>query len=659
MDEWVILSDGESDTAAAVLDGGDDTASDDSDTAASDLYNGSLSGYTARSRPLVSHFGGVDGAPPPLIYEPLRAVMAAAAPPLPPEFVKEVSYSYGEALSIGGGDEIKQRPAASEIEAITQRSKLAIDAASQEDTICEIGNAGVVICDGDVVELTADVDDGGATTDGASVVEVTDAVGDAATAQVVDGGATTDDVPVVEVADVVDQTATVHVDDDGATIDDVSVVEVADVVAPTAHVGEGGPAADGISVVDVTDVVEHTATVQFDDGGANTDDVAVVEVTDVVDHTAQVFVDPAADVISVVDVTDVVDHTAASHVDDGGGAAADGISVAEVPPLTVSAAAPPPPTSSEVGDEHESRSPPTPAVVAAPRATDPPPPRFSPAVDDEHERKSIDAPPTPPAASLVSPAATSPPPPDARTSGEVGKSVVDDEPVHVLTTAAAAMKATASDSGGEDTADGGSESSDDPLEHCGDCHPRRLVIREKEETSTEVLNLRQELAMLHREAAVAVGRSEGYAGLWLQSPAAINAAYEACKHAEAAAINAANETRKRAEALLATINAVTPEAPTAQAPPADRRHGSVESPADAISAALEARTQAPPATTNAAAEAATINAATPEARTKVSTERRRGGSEPSAADMADFAIAYLFSSSCMILYSFLLASYFY
>lgn len=157
MDEWVILSDGESNTAAVVLDGSYDSdgtaSSDDIDTAASDVYN-----YMARSRPLVSHFGGgggVDGGapPPPLFYDgPLRAVVAAAAaaaPPAPPKFVKEVRYSYGEALSIGGGDEIKQRPAASEIEATTERS---IDAASQEDTSCEIGNAGVVICDGDVVE---------------------------------------------------------------------------------------------------------------------------------------------------------------------------------------------------------------------------------------------------------------------------------------------------------------------------------------------------------------------------------------------------------------------------------------------------------------------------------------------------------------------------
>ncbi|KAF0928875.1 hypothetical protein E2562_010733 [Oryza meyeriana var. granulata] len=583
MDEWVILSDGDSDTAAVVL-GGSDTASEGSscsDIAASE-YNGGESGYTAWSRPLVSPFDGVDRAPPRLIFDgPLRPVVAAAAAPQPPEFVKEVSYSYGEALSIGGGDEIKERLAASEIEATAECSKAVVDAVSQDDTICGIGNAGVVICDPDVVEHTA------------------------------------------------------HVDDGNVTIDNISVVEV-------------------------TDVVDHGATAHVDDGSATTDGISVDEVADVVEHTV--------------------------HVNEGG------ISVIEVPPATVSSAAPPA-TSSEVDefvadDEHESRSSPTPAVAVAPKATSPPPPppRFSEAArfslsvvvdEDENPPKATSPPPPrfPEAAGMSSEVDKSVVDDEGESTGsksgdaaptptavvvEVDKSVVDDEhegtgrrPGDVLTTSPV-MKDRASE-----PAHGGHRCRCAPLEHCRNCDPRQLVIR-KEKRSPQVLNLREELAVLLKEAAVANQRLGRREGLWLQSPAAINAAFEA---------------RVRTQAFIATNNAATINTATegrTQAHP-DRPHGSGQSPAAinaasearmrfqashatnnaaVINAALEAPTQAPPDHPRGSGQspAAAINAG-PEALNQALPERRRG-SEPSVADMADFAIAYLFSSSCMILYTF-------
>uniref|UniRef100_J3LTB7 Uncharacterized protein n=2 Tax=Oryza brachyantha TaxID=4533 RepID=J3LTB7_ORYBR len=395
--------------------------------------------------------------------------------------------------------------------------------------------------------------------------------------------------------------------------------------------------------------IELVRDVVASDVCATTDSISAVDVADVVERTADV--DEGSGTTDRVDVADVFEHT--MHVDEGN-SAADGISVVEVPPVGVPAPAPPP-TSSEVDDEHADRSPPTPtAAVAAPNSTSPLP-RLSLSVVPVDEDESA-------------PKVTSPSP--ARLSSEVDKSAIDDGTERrsddVLTTAEV-IKATASDSAGEH-AHGGRSCRCAPLEHCRNCHPRRLVIQ-MEERSPPAMNLRQELAMLQREAAVANQRLGPRQGLWLQSPAAINAAHEARIRSQTPAAATNN-----AAAINAAFEAQT-QAPT------DRRRGSEQSLAAAIDAALEPRGQAPPATINAAARrartkappatindavapragtkapAATIKAAAPRARTQVRTYRRRGAEEPepSAADMEDFAIAYLFSSSCMILYTFLLA----
>ncbi|KAL5210522.1 hypothetical protein ABZP36_006145 [Zizania latifolia] len=167
MDGWILLSDGESDdTSWVVLDGSDAAFEDNYSDASAPEDNDSEDGYTIEIwirgvRPL--ELGrGVHVAPPrPVFDEPLRP---------------------SEAISTGGGDEIKEMlAAAAEIEAAAERFKLFIDAASQEDTFWGIGgNAGLVTVSApappatsseDVVEHTAPVDDNSTEADRISVVE--------------------------------------------------------------------------------------------------------------------------------------------------------------------------------------------------------------------------------------------------------------------------------------------------------------------------------------------------------------------------------------------------------------------------------------------------------------------------------------------------------
>uniref|UniRef100_A0A0D9VZN4 Uncharacterized protein n=1 Tax=Leersia perrieri TaxID=77586 RepID=A0A0D9VZN4_9ORYZ len=587
MDEWVILSDGESDTAAAAK---AVTSDEDND--------GESSGYTSWSaRPIVSHHfadGGVDRAPPPPL--PLPATVAAAAAVarrLPPEFVKEINYSYSEALSIGGGgDEIEEKPDDSGIEETDESSNLAVDAASQEDTA--IGNAGVVIRGGDVIEHTAhDVDD--------------------------DGSATTE-----------------------SDVDEDSEVTESDV--------------DEDSEITESDVDEGSETTQsvVDNGNAITGSdksISVVEVNVVNDHTA------TADCIPVVEVADVAENTA--QVD-----ASESISVVEVPPVTVSSSAPPAISSetdnSVVDDEDEHKGgrdgdDGEDCYCRCGEISDPT------VYGNNCHRLVIRGrekfPPYDPWEAMREKFATI-----RKEMQRYGRCPFDRTPWSPLVSRdelnraiEARMRFQASTSAAAAAAAAISATPEAPIEASSPA----AVDATAPEVPTEISSAEINDAAINAapEAPVEISPAE-------INDAAISAAPEAPTEVSPAeikdaAINAAPEAPTEispAEIDDAAINAA-PEAPM-EVPNAAT--------AAAINAAPEARAEEPSATINAAAPegrteavSAAISAAA-EARTKAPAPGdRRRDSEPSAADMADFAVTYLFSSSCMILYTFLIASYFY